>query len=90
MSAAPRAARGLLSFHVCHTSTAVQRTASDTPPSCFGPRCAKYRINHIDFGNLPGTGLPRLLDMGQVRSGLQGRACFLSGDACRAAVAALE
>ncbi|GBF96263.1 hydroxylamine reductase [Raphidocelis subcapitata] len=27
--------------------------------------CAKYRINHLDFGNLPGTGLPRLLDMGQ-------------------------
>lgn len=27
--------------------------------------CAKYRINHLDFGNLPGTQLPRLLDMGQ-------------------------
>ncbi|KAI8467520.1 MAG: hybrid-cluster protein [Monoraphidium minutum] len=27
--------------------------------------CAKYRINHLDFGNLPGTDLPRLLDMGQ-------------------------
>lgn len=27
--------------------------------------CAKYRINHLDFGNLPGTNLPRLLDMGQ-------------------------
>ena len=27
--------------------------------------CGKYRIFDQDFGNLPGTGLPRLLDMGQ-------------------------
>jgi hypothetical protein len=35
--------------------------------------CAKYRINHLDFGNLPGTGLPRLLDMGQVGRGSRAR-----------------
>lgn len=27
--------------------------------------CGKYRIFDQDFGTLPGTGLPRLLDMGQ-------------------------
>ncbi|KAL4223876.1 hypothetical protein ACF0H5_017340 [Mactra antiquata] len=27
--------------------------------------CAKYRINHLDFGTLGDTGIPRLLDMGQ-------------------------
>jgi hydroxylamine reductase (hybrid-cluster protein) len=31
--------------------------------------CGKYRIFDQDFGTLPGTGLPRLLDMGQVRIG---------------------
>lgn len=25
--------------------------------------CGKFRINDQDFGNLPGTSLPRLLDM---------------------------
>lgn len=27
--------------------------------------CAKFRLLDQDWGNLPGTGLPRLLDMGQ-------------------------
>lgn len=27
--------------------------------------CGKFRINNQDFGTLPGTGLPRMLDMGQ-------------------------
>lgn len=27
--------------------------------------CAKFRINHIDFGTLGDTGIPRLLDLGQ-------------------------
>lgn len=27
--------------------------------------CGKFRIFDQDFGTLPGTGLPRLLDMGQ-------------------------
>ena len=27
--------------------------------------CGKYRINRLDLGNLPNSGLPRLIDMGQ-------------------------
>jgi hypothetical protein len=27
--------------------------------------CGKFRLINQEFGNLPGTGLPRLLDMGQ-------------------------
>eukprot|EP01028_Stygiella_incarcerata_P001853 TRINITY_DN1344_c4_g1_i1.p1 TRINITY_DN1344_c4_g1~~TRINITY_DN1344_c4_g1_i1.p1 ORF type:complete len:592 (-),score=161.04 TRINITY_DN1344_c4_g1_i1:111-1886(-) len=27
--------------------------------------CGKYRVNLFDYGNVPGTGIPRLLDMGQ-------------------------
>ena len=30
--------------------------------------CGKFRINNQEFGTLPGTQLPRMLDMGQVRS----------------------
>eukprot|EP00455_Lapot_gusevi_P022731 TRINITY_DN2368_c0_g1_i7.p1 TRINITY_DN2368_c0_g1~~TRINITY_DN2368_c0_g1_i7.p1 ORF type:complete len:425 (-),score=190.83 TRINITY_DN2368_c0_g1_i7:303-1427(-) len=36
---------------------------SDTLVLTLG--CGKYRFNKHEFGNLPGTGLPRLLDMGQ-------------------------
>ncbi len=27
--------------------------------------CAKYRFNKLPFGTVPGTGIPRLLDIGQ-------------------------
>jgi hydroxylamine reductase len=27
--------------------------------------CGKFRFNHIDFGKVPGTGIPRYLDLGQ-------------------------
>lgn len=40
-----------------------QALSDDTMILTLG--CAKYRFNHLDFGNLSDTGLPRLLDLGQ-------------------------
>ncbi|KIZ01308.1 hydroxylamine reductase [Monoraphidium neglectum] len=51
---------------VCTNPSSSPRAAV-TAPRRAAPTTAsaKYRINHLDFGNLPGTSLPRLLDMGQ-------------------------
>jgi hypothetical protein len=58
--------------------------------------CGKFRIFDQDFGNLPGTGLPRLLDMGQCNDAYGAlvrrrvRVCVSCACACRAGVCVLR
>lgn len=54
--------------------------------------CGKFRIFDQDFGTLPGTDLPRLLDMGQCEwggGGREGRVGVTRAGACRSSVVAL-
>ena len=41
--------------------------AESLPVDCviITSSCGKFRFNDIDFGNVPGTGIPRYLDLGQ-------------------------
>lgn len=41
--------------------------AENLPEDCviITSSCGKFRFNDIDFGNIPGTGIPRYLDLGQ-------------------------
>lgn len=41
--------------------------AESLPEDCviITSSCGKFRFNDIDFGNVPGTGIPRYLDLGQ-------------------------
>ncbi|MDA8443109.1 MAG: hydroxylamine reductase [Peptococcaceae bacterium] len=57
--------------------------AQSLPKECviLTTSCGKFRFNDIDFGNVPGTGIPRLIDLGQ---------CNNSGSAVKIAVALAE
>lgn len=57
--------------------------AQSVPQDCviLTTSCGKFRFNDIDFGTVPGTGIPRFIDLGQ---------CNNSGSAVKIAVALAE
>ena len=57
--------------------------ATSLPQDCviLTTSCGKFRFNDVDYGTVPGTGIPRYIDLGQ---------CNNSGSAAKIAVALAE